>query len=124
MEARVSGVLIEVDVRPSAIGTLDGGLRNDVELGFDAYVEGWRQPDVMQAAGSGKMRQVVRSEVLSFDITAGEVDATYYPSRYSAYLPCRLDDQVRSVRVGLLNVRGVEVVSVELYGQLLPSRLG
>lgn len=119
----VEALLVEVSLRPSSIGILDGGVDGDTLLGFDAYAEGWRAEDVRTTDGAGHTGAVVRSETISWSIAAGEVDASYFPATFAVRVPCVIEEQVRSVRAGITNLRGLELVSVELYGETFPSRI-
>lgn len=123
-EATVEAVLIEVEFRPALIGNFDGGIDPTAMLGFDAYVEGWRSPRISEDTTSGKSRQVIRSDVISYEIGAATIDSSYFPARYTALLQTRLGAHVRAVRVGLSNFRGCELVSVEVYGAPQPSSIG
>lgn len=123
-EITVEGIIVEVDVRPTAIGTLDGGLAANTEIGFSAYVEAWGSFDVQEMGTTlATVRAVIRSDVESWSIPAGGVDSTYFPARFAVRLPCRIESHVRSYRIGVTNLRGCEFVAAEAHGRVHTSRL-
>lgn len=122
-EFTVSYVQIEFVCRPATLGTFDGGVDNDEPCGFDVYVEGFGQAGIAAYDSDGVHKTgVVRSDLHSFRIAAGDVGAENWPNYMTAVLPCRIATHVREARVSIPDVFHCQIVAAELWGEPQPGR--
>ncbi len=119
-EVAIEGVLVEFTPRPSA---LNEAITDAYPLGFSAFVEGYGVADYSRVVSGSQSSGITKSAVCTFASTVAEQASVEWPNIRTAYLPCRLNQKVRSARVILTDIHLVEIVRVELMGTVVVGRL-
>lgn len=115
-EYSVAGMWVDFNVRPAIMDDHDGGL-GDYSVGFTAYIEGWGIPGIeTTSSGDSLMTSVVRSDEIEVAIDPATLSVQPWPHHRSVRLPTRLDGGVRSYRITLANVVGVELEKITPVG--------
>lgn len=109
-EATISGVLVAFEARPTAIGGFDGNIDMSEPIGFSVYVEGHGHPFAVDLISGTRVSGTIRSEPIAYELDADTVDASRWPNRMTVFVPCRLDQRVRGIRAGIVNIRHCRIV--------------
>lgn len=123
-EMKIEGVLVEFIPRPSAIteATVDGLYT----LGFSLRVEGHGVPDITRTISTTTVLTIssgtMPSNTMAFADLAGNQDSSSWPNVKTVYVPVRLTNRVRSIRVVFTDIHLCAIRRVQVLGEILPMR--
>lgn len=114
-EAIVQAIMVDYEPRPTA---LTESLSNQQQIGFSGKVLGYGVTDYDRDVGGGVMSGIAISDTFDFTDVVGQQASDTWPNIRSAFMPIRMNQRVRSMRVVFTNIRLVKLLRVTLLGDL------
>lgn len=118
-EATIQGVYVEFNTRPSSISE---SIASTYPIGFTASVQGYGVPNYSRTTTNSLTTGVHTSTTVTYTASAGYQADEPWPNTRGAFLPIRMDQRVKKARVTLTDIHLVEIVNVQLIGDIHPPR--
>jgi hypothetical protein len=110
---------VDVHLRPSTVGDVDGGLGSHT-IGFTVGGYGWAIDGTSHDGTDGFATSVFPLDVGSFSADPADVSGTPVPHVRHLRFPVRGDQRLVGLRLQVAAMVGCEILAIEPYGTLQP----